>query len=225
MNYESELRKNYQSLKKSCIGYVINLGESSDEVEESLQTALLRLYKKINQEGFVVEKTFKEVAFGFFRNVWRERYSTKKRQRSFLVLDGEKNYLKDQMVDESAIRAFELEEEEPIVFRFIKKQKEGCKKILTYYYIDDITDMSELEKLLNLSKGAGKVKKRRCMITLKIDILKHFAEEFSEDCLEILKAYFEGKKSYKKLQVTLNLAESEYENRKNACMIKLSRFL
>jgi RNA polymerase sigma factor (sigma-70 family) len=148
-------RKNFKMMTK----IVINNNGSEDEAKDIFQEALIVFWQKVISGNLVLSSKISTYLYSVCQNLWR-----KELERKSKLTDEEH----DDRVEESDE---DKKERVSIINECLDQLGDTCKKILTYYYFDNLS-MNDIADIMNFANSdTAKTKKYKCKKELD-DLIK-----------------------------------------------------
>jgi RNA polymerase sigma factor (sigma-70 family) len=179
-------------LKDKAFSLTIRILKNTEEAEDSLQEAFIKLYKAISENRFESKSKLSTYFYTIVYNTALDHYKKIKVKRfSIISIDVDDSDFKDgddlaKKFNESEIKDdYKLSgtegkiseiEIEKIVHRYIENLPEQYSVILTMFFINDLSH-DEISKILKLPVGTIKNRIFRAKAKLKEIILKKYTEE------------------------------------------------
>jgi RNA polymerase sigma factor (sigma-70 family) len=179
-------------LKDKAFSLTIRILKNTEEAEDSLQEAFIKLYKAISEDRFESKSKLSTYFYTIVYNTALDHYKKIKVKRfSIISIDVDDSDFKDgddlvKKFNESEIKDdYKLSgtegkiseiEIEKIVHRYIENLPEQYSVILTMFFINDLSH-DEMSKILKLPVGTIKNRIFRAKAKLKEIILKKYSEE------------------------------------------------
>lgn len=138
-------KKNYKMMTKM----VINNSGSEDEAKDIYQDALIVFWQKAVSGNLVLSSKISTFIYSICQNLWRKELERKSR-------------LSSEEKDSAEINDVDRHERIAIINESINKMGETCRKILTYYYFDNLSMNDIAEKLGFANADTAKTKKYKC---------------------------------------------------------------
>ncbi len=138
-------KKNY----KMMVNLIIKNNGTEEEAKDIYQESLIVLWQKINNPEFVLTSKISTYLYSVCMNLWRKELDRK----------GKLSY---DSVETGEIMDFDKQERMRIVNKCIDELGETCKKILMYYYFDNLSMNDIAEKLGFANADTAKTRKYKC---------------------------------------------------------------
>lgn len=153
----------YSEYEKEVIRYVITSKGTQNEAEDIFQDSMVKLFQKIHEKDFVLEKSFDTYFKSICINTWISFVKLKNRQNSI-------NIIPEDIIDDTEITFFikyKNEQLRELARKQYRKLGETCRKTLGLYYFER-KQMVEIAYLMDLKNAQiAKNKKHRCLVYLK----------------------------------------------------------
>jgi RNA polymerase sigma factor (sigma-70 family) len=138
-------KKNYKMMTK----IVLNNNGSEDEAKDIFQEALIVFWQKAVSGNLVLSSKISTYIYSICQNLWRKELERKSR-------------LSDEERDLPELDEADRIERIKVINECIEKLGETCRKILTYYYFDDLS-MQDIAKVMGFANAdTAKTKKYKC---------------------------------------------------------------
>jgi RNA polymerase sigma factor (sigma-70 family) len=138
-------KKNYKMMTKM----VINNSGSEDEAKDIYQDALIVFWQKAVSGNLVLSSKISTFIYSICQNLWRKELERKSK-------------LSSEEKDSPEINDVDKRERIDIINTSINNLGETCRKILTYYYFDNLSMSDIAEKLGFANADTAKTKKYKC---------------------------------------------------------------
>ena len=138
-------KKNY----KMMVNLIVKNNGTEEEARDIYQEALIVLWQKANTTDFVLTSKISTYLYSVCMNLWRKELDRKGR-------------LSYDSVEKGEIMDFDKQERIRIVNKCIDELGETCKKILMYYYFDNLSMNDIAEKLGFANADTAKTRKYKC---------------------------------------------------------------
>lgn len=157
-------KKNY----KMMVNLIMKNNGSEDEARDIYQDSLIVLWQKAKTDEFVLTSKISTYLYSVCMNLWRKELERKSRLSHDAVEKGEE-------------RDFDKEERAKIVNKCIDELGETCKKILMYYYFDNLSMNDIAEKLGFANADTAKTRKYKCKQELDKKIKSQYSASDFQD--------------------------------------------
>ena len=138
-------KKNYRMMVKM----IVKNNGSEEEAQDIYQDALIVLWQKALSEDFILTSKLSTYLYSICQNLWRKELDRKSRHSN-------------EEADRPEINDIDKEERIKIVNQCINDLGETCKKILSYYYFDNLSMNDIAEKMGFANSDTAKTKKYKC---------------------------------------------------------------
>lgn len=138
-------KKNYKMMTKM----VINNSGTEDEAKDVYQDALIVFWQKAVSGNLVLSSKISTFIYSICQNLWRKELERKSK-------------LSNEEKDNPEINDVDRRERIEIVNNSINNLGETCRKILTYYYFDNLSMNDIAEKMGFANADTAKTKKYKC---------------------------------------------------------------
>ena len=139
----------YQKYYGMMTKLVIRNSGTEDEAKDIYQDALVVFWQKVKNDQLVLTSKISTYIYSICQNLWRKELERKKR-------------LSYEKTEGNTSMDFDKEERIEIVNKSVQAMGDTCRKVLSYYYFDNMS-MSEIaEKLGFANADTAKTKKYKC---------------------------------------------------------------
>ena len=138
-------RKHYRMMTNA----ILKNNGTEQEAKDIYQDALIVFWQKITSHQLILTSKISTYLYSVCLNLWRKELDRKSRL-SYEEHD-QPEYLND-----------EAEERKAIIHACINQLGDTCRKILTYYYFDDLSMQDIAKKLGFATTETAKTKKYKC---------------------------------------------------------------
>ncbi|MFN6944399.1 MAG: RNA polymerase sigma factor [Cytophagaceae bacterium] len=146
---ESALDYLYQKHYRMMMKLILKNNGSEDEAKDIYQDALIVLWQKAMKPDFVLTAKISTFLYSICMNLWRKELERKGRHSN-------------EESNEVDFINIEQKEKVEIINKCISDLGETCKKILTYYYFDQMS-MNDIAQILGFANAdTAKTKKYKC---------------------------------------------------------------
>jgi RNA polymerase sigma factor (sigma-70 family) len=146
---EKALEVIYQKYYRMMTKLVINNSGTEDEARDIYQDALIVFWQKATSGNLVLTSKISTYIYSICQNLWRKELERKKK-------------LSNEDKDSSVTMDQESEEREKIVAMCLDQLGDTCKKVLMYYYFDDMSMQDIADKMGFANTDTAKTKKYKC---------------------------------------------------------------
>jgi RNA polymerase sigma factor (sigma-70 family) len=146
---ESALDYLYKKFYKMMAKLIISNNGTDEEARDIYQEALIVFWQKAVSNNLVLTSKISTYLYSICQNLWRKELDRKSRL-SYEDKDGSDGLDPDR------------EERIKIINNCINELGETCKKLLTYYYFDEMSMSDIAEKLGFANADTAKTKKYKC---------------------------------------------------------------
>ncbi|TAE13368.1 MAG: sigma-70 family RNA polymerase sigma factor [Bacteroidetes bacterium] len=147
-------RKNYKMMTR----IVTNNNGTEDEAKDIFQDAIIVFWQKVRTDEFVLTSKISTFIYSVCQNLWRKELERKSR-------------LTNEVADSKEYSDFDRQEREKILHSCINELGETCRKVLMYYYFDNLSMQEIAEKMGFANADTAKTKKYKCKKELD-DLIK-----------------------------------------------------
>lgn len=154
---EESLVRLYHSSRKPVMSYILHNNGTPDDAEDMLQDALIVLWERVRSGRFEYAARLETFIVATVRNMWLRRLARRKRElpataESGELASGEPSPLEDIIESEEA----------GLVQKALGKLGEQCRKLLVFYYWDELSMEEIASRLGFLNADTVKSKKYQC---------------------------------------------------------------
>lgn len=146
---EKALEFLYKKYYRMMTKMVITNSGTEEEARDIYQDALLVFWQKATSGKLVMTSKISTYIYSICQNLWRKELDRKKR-------------LSNEEKDVAVTLDTETEERNRIIARCIEQLGETCKKVLMYYYFEEMSMQDIAEKLGFANTDTAKTKKYKC---------------------------------------------------------------
>ena len=157
---ESLYKKYYRMMTK----LVITNSGTEDEARDIYQDALIVFWQKATSGNLVLTSKISTYVYSICQNLWRKELDRKKR-------------LSNEEKDSSVSQDMDTAEKEKIIARCMDQLGDTCKKVLMYYYFDEMSMQDIAEKLGFANTDTAKTKKYKCKKKLDELVKAQYSEQ------------------------------------------------
>lgn len=158
---ETALQYLYKKYYRMMLHLVLKNNGSEAEAQDVFQDALILFWEKAQKPDFVLTAKITTFLYSICQNLWRKELS-KKQKISF------------EEKDKIVIEDWEQQERIKAMQACINKLDEMCRKILQFYYFDNLSMQDIAEKLGLANADTAKSKKYKCKKKLDDLVKKYF---------------------------------------------------
>lgn len=146
---EKALEFLYQKYYRMMTKLVITNSGTEEEARDVYQDALIVFWQKATSGNLVLTSKMSTYIYSICQNLWRKELDRKKR-------------LSSEEKDASVTLDTESSEREKILARCIDQLGETCKKVLMFYYFEEMSMQDIADKLGFANTDTAKTKKYKC---------------------------------------------------------------
>jgi RNA polymerase sigma factor (sigma-70 family) len=161
---EKALEFLYKKYYRMMTKLVISNSGTEEEARDVYQDALIVFWQKATSGNLVLTSKMSTFIYSICQNLWRKELDRKKR-------------LSNEEKDSSIVMDTETAEKEKIVARCIDQLGETCKKVLMYYYFEEMSMQDIADKLGFANTDTAKTKKYKCKKKLDDLIKAQYSEQ------------------------------------------------
>lgn len=146
---EKALEFLYQKYYRMMTKLVITNSGTEEEARDVYQDALIVFWQKATSGNLVLTSKMSTYIYSICQNLWRKELDRKKR-------------LSSEEKDTSVTLDTESSEREKILAKCIDQLGETCKKVLMFYYFEEMSMQDIADKLGFANTDTAKTKKYKC---------------------------------------------------------------
>ncbi|HEY8934949.1 MAG TPA: sigma-70 family RNA polymerase sigma factor [Cyclobacteriaceae bacterium] len=161
---EKALEILYKKYYRMMTKLVISNSGTEEEARDVYQDALIVFWQKAASGNLVLTSKMSTFIYSICQNLWRKELDRKKRLS---------NEEKDSPVELDT----ETAEKEKIIAKCIDQLGETCKKVLMYYYFEEMSMQDIADKLGFANTDTAKTKKYKCKKKLDDLIKAQYSEK------------------------------------------------
>src|SRR5690349_526193 len=161
---EKALEYLYQKYYRMMTKLVITNSGTEDEARDIYQEALIVFWQKATSGNLVLTSKMSTYIYSICQNLWRKELDRKKR-------------LSSEEKDSAVSIDTDTPEKEKIIALCMDQLGETCKKVLTYYYFEEMSMQDIAEKLGFANTDTAKTKKYKCKKKLDELVKAQYTEQ------------------------------------------------
>jgi RNA polymerase sigma factor (sigma-70 family) len=161
---EKALEFLYQKYYRMMTKLVITNSGTEDEARDVYQDALIVFWQKATSGNLVLTSKMSTFIYSICQNLWRKELDRKKR-------------LSNEEKDTSVTLDTESAEREKILAHCIDQLGETCKKVLMFYYFEEMSMQDIADKLGFANTDTAKTKKYKCKKKLDDLVKAQYSEQ------------------------------------------------
>jgi RNA polymerase sigma factor (sigma-70 family) len=161
---EKALEFIYKKYYRMMTKLVITNSGTEDEARDVYQDALVVFWQKARSGNLVLTSKISTYVYSICQNLWRKELDRKKR-------------LSNEEKDSSESMDLDGPEREKIIARCMEQLGETCRKVLTYYYFDEMSMQEIADKLGFANTDTAKTKKYKCKQKLDELVKAQYTEQ------------------------------------------------
>jgi len=146
---EKALEIIYQKYYRMMTKLVVSNSGTEDEARDIYQDALIVFWQKARSGNLVLTSKISTYIYSICQNLWRKELERKKK-------------LTNEEKDSSETTDHDSAEREKIMAKCLEQLGDTCKKVLMYYYFDDMSMQDIADKLGFANTDTAKTKKYKC---------------------------------------------------------------
>jgi len=160
---EKALEYLYKKYYRMMTKLVVSNSGTEDEARDIYQDALVVFWQKCTSGNLVMTSKISTYIYSICQNLWRKELERKKR-------------LSNEEKDMPVVLDTDTAEREKIIAACINELGETCKKVLTYYYFDELSMQDIADKMGFANTDTAKTKKYKCKKKLDELIKSKYSE-------------------------------------------------
>lgn len=161
---EKALEYLYKKYYRMMTKLVITNSGTEEEARDVFQDALIVFWQKAKSGNLVMTAKISTYIYSVCQNLWRKELDRKKR-------------LSNEEKDSPVSMDMETPEREKIIAKCLAQLGETCRKVLTYYYFDEMSMQEIADKLGFANTDTAKTKKYKCKQKLDELIKAQYSEQ------------------------------------------------
>ena len=161
---EKALEFIYKKYYRMMTKLVITNSGTEDEARDVYQDALVVFWQKARSGKLVMTSKMSTYIYSICQNLWRKELDRKKR-------------LSNEEKDSSVSMDMDSPEREKIMAKCMSQLGETCRKVLMYYYFDEMSMQEIADKLGFANTDTAKTKKYKCKQKLDELVKSQYSEQ------------------------------------------------
>ena len=161
---EKALELIYKKYYRMMTKMVITNSGTEDEARDVYQDALVVFWQKARSGNLVLTSKMSTFIYSVCQNLWRKELDRKKR-------------LSNEEKDSSEALDLDGPEREKIIASCIDQLGDTCRKVLMYYYFDELSMQEIADKLGFANTDTAKTKKYKCKQKLDELVKAQYSEQ------------------------------------------------
>jgi RNA polymerase sigma factor (sigma-70 family) len=161
---EKALEFLYKKYYRMMTKLVITNSGTEEEARDVYQDALIVFWQKATSGNLVMTSKISTYIYSICQNLWRKELERKKR-------------LSNEEKDAAVSMDTETSERNKIIARCIDQLGETCKKVLMYYYFEEMSMQEIADKLGFANTDTAKTKKYKCKQKLDELVKSQYSEK------------------------------------------------
>ena len=161
---EKALEFIYQKYYRMMTKLVITNSGTEEEARDVYQDALVVFWQKATSRNLVLTSKMSTYIYSVCQNLWRKELDRKKR-------------LSNEEKDTAVLVDTESKERERILASCIDQLGETCKKVLMFYYFEEMSMQDIADKLGFANTDTAKTKKYKCKKKLDELVKAQYSEQ------------------------------------------------
>lgn len=146
---EKALEVIYKKYYRMMTKLVITNSGTEEEARDVYQDALVVFWQKASSGNLVLTSKMSTYIYSICQNLWRKELERKKR-------------LSNEEKDTPQAMDFDTAEREKIIAQCLDQLGDTCKKVLMYYYFDELSMQEIADRLGFANTDTAKTKKYKC---------------------------------------------------------------
>lgn len=146
---EKALELIYKKYYRMMTKLVVTNSGTEEEARDVYQDALVVFWQKARSGNLVMTAKMSTYIYSICQNLWRKELDRKKR-------------LSNEEKDAAQTMDMDSPEREKIIAKCLEQLGETCRKVLMYYYFDEMSMQEIAEKLGFANTDTAKTKKYKC---------------------------------------------------------------
>jgi RNA polymerase sigma factor (sigma-70 family) len=138
-------KKNYKMMTRM----IINNNGSEDEAKDIYQEAIVIFWQKAIRNDFELTSKISTFIYSICQNLWRKELERKSR-------------LSNEIKEGKELNDFDQKERDAIINECLNSLGETCRKVLMYYYFDNLSMQDIADKMGFANADTAKTKKYKC---------------------------------------------------------------
>ncbi len=161
---EKALEVIYKKYYRMMTKLVITNSGTEDEARDVYQDALVVFWQKSRSGNLVLTSKISTYIYSICQNLWRKELDRKKR-------------LSNEEKDSSESLDMDGPEREKIIAKCMEQLGETCRKVLMYYYFDEMSMQEIADRLGFANTDTAKTKKYKCKQKLDELVKAQYSEQ------------------------------------------------
>ncbi|HYG01089.1 MAG TPA: sigma-70 family RNA polymerase sigma factor [Chryseosolibacter sp.] len=161
---EKALEYLYKKYYRMMTKLVITNSGTEEEARDVYQDALIVFWQKATSGNLILTSKISTYIYSICQNLWRKELDRKKR-------------LSNEEKDSAVVIDVDTPEKEKIVAKCIEQLGDTCKKVLMYYYFEEMSMQDIAEKLGFANTDTAKTKKYKCKKKLDELVKAQYSEQ------------------------------------------------
>ena len=161
---EKALEFLYKKYYRMMTKLVITNSGTEEEARDVYQDALIVFWQKATSGNLILTSKISTYIYSICQNLWRKELDRKKR-------------LSNEEKDTAVTLDTDTAEKEKIIARCMDQLGETCKKVLMYYYFEEMSMQDIAERLGFANTDTAKTKKYKCKKKLDDLVKSHYSEQ------------------------------------------------
>jgi RNA polymerase sigma factor (sigma-70 family) len=128
---------------------------------------VIAVWKNVNKKEFLLQSKLSTYIMAIAKNLWFKEL--KKKTRFKLVDESDKNLESSEVQKQNF--------DESIIVQLVKEMDDTCRKLLSYFYFDELENKVIAEKLGFANTDTVKSKKYQCFKKLQSKVLENYRKE------------------------------------------------
>lgn len=157
--------RNYYTMVRN---FILKNNGSDEEIDDVFQDSLIAVWQNVNKDEFTLTVKMSTYLMSIVKNLWFKRL--KKKHRFTVVEDG----IKERLVyEEPKSSNFDAK----VIREMVASLDETCRKLLGYFYFDQLENRVIAEKMGFANTNTVKSKKYQCFKKLETMVKENFERD------------------------------------------------
>ncbi len=165
---EQALVSMYRDYYTLVRNFILKNNGNEEEIDDIFQDSLIAIWQNVNKKDFTLTVKMSTYLVSIVKNLWFKRL--KKKNRFTVVEDG----IKERLVYEEPNTAHF---DHKIIREMVAALDETCKKLLGYFYFDQLENKIIAEKMGFANTNTVKSKKYQCFKKLESMVKDNYSKE------------------------------------------------
>jgi RNA polymerase sigma factor (sigma-70 family) len=161
---EKALEILYKKYYRMMTKLVLTNSGTEEEARDVYQDALIVFWQKATSGNLVMTSKISTYIYSICQNLWRKELDRKKR-------------LSNEERDTAVSLDTETKERDQILLKCINQLGDTCKKVLMYYYFEELSMQDIADRLGFANTDTAKTKKYKCKLKLDELVKSQYSEK------------------------------------------------